>query len=433
MSLTNAMEINTVSKNPKTVGCSAQDELINPLDDETIAWALSTQTVRAQAHKIYELALNGETNFSVNLERLSETIDYVIEVTDELYPDLQIPDYSRWRHFSAGGVDRSHRLFENLSQVSKEEKTKASLDLTVVSVLLDAGAGSKWRFIEGDEIYSRSEGLAVASFNMFAQGLFSSIPDEDPLRVDAKRLQEITVEQIAQGFQVTPENPMNGLEGRALLLRKLGHCLEKNSTVFGDCNPRPGNLLDHLRNIQATRPVKAVDVLSALQTGIGEIWPGRIHLKGFNIGDAWQYLPLGSNIDGVVPFHKLSQWMTYSLLEPLKLGGLKTVDNDALTGLAEYRNGGLLLNMGLINLRDPAQATQVHPPGSELIVEWRALTVHLMDQIALGMRSKLGKSASELPLQSVWEGGTWWAGRKLDFKLNNGLAALSLRSDGTVF
>jgi len=44
--------------------------------------------------------------------------------------------------------------------------------------------------------------------------------------------------------------------------------------------------------------------------------------------------------DRIVPFHKLTQWLTYSLLEPLETAGLTVVNLDELTALPEYRNGG---------------------------------------------------------------------------------------------
>ena len=57
---------------------------------------------------------------------------------------------------------------------------------------------------------------------------------------------------------------------------------------------------------------------------------------------------------GWMPFHKLSQWLTYSLLEPFGWAGVAVTDLDELTGLPEYRNGGLLLDTGVLRLRDPA-------------------------------------------------------------------------------
>jgi hypothetical protein len=47
--------------------------------------------------------------------------------------------------------------------------------LFLVSVLLDAGAGNAWAYTEnGGEKFGRSEGLAIASLDMFLAGFFSS-------------------------------------------------------------------------------------------------------------------------------------------------------------------------------------------------------------------------------------------------------------------
>jgi hypothetical protein len=85
---------------------------------------------------------------------------------------------------------------------------------------------------------------------------------------------------------------------------------------------------------------------------------------------------------GLVPFHKLSQWLTYSLIEPLSISGVGVSDIEALTGLAEYRNGGLFLDLGVLEAKHAAVMEETHPPGSEVVVEWRALTVALLDRLA---------------------------------------------------
>ncbi len=105
-----------------------------------------------------------------------------------------------------------------------------------------------------------------------------------------------------------------------------------------------------------------------------------------------------------------------------------------LTGLAEYRNGGLILDRELVTLRNPALAEEFHRPDSELIIEWRALTVVLLEEIASRVRTRLGKSEDQMPLARVLEGGTWWAGRRAAAeKREGGGPPLKIISDGTVF
>lgn len=69
----------------------------------------------------------------------------------------------------------------------KKEEARRTIDLFVVSVLLDAGAGSAWKYAEksSGKTFSRSEGLGVASVHMFEDGFFSSDPGQ-PYRVDGQ-------------------------------------------------------------------------------------------------------------------------------------------------------------------------------------------------------------------------------------------------------
>ena len=115
-----------------------------------------------------------------------------------------------------------------------------------------------------------------------------------------------------------------------------------------------------------------------------------------------------------MPFHKLSQWLTYSLLEPLQWAGVRVDGLDALTGLPEYRNGGLLIDAGVLRAARPRGRSAAHRSRvDELVVEWRALTVALLDELAPLVRERLGADAEQLPLACVLEGGTWAAGRRI--------------------
>jgi len=169
---------------------------------------------------------------------------------------------------------------------------------------------------------------------------------------------------------------------------------------------------------------------------LGSIWPGRIELDGVNLGDVWRHRAMrtGDATDGLVPFHKLSQWLTYSLVEPLEEAGISVADLDGLTGLAEYRNGGLFIDGGVLRFKDARAVAKSHAVDSELVVEWRALTVALLDRVADTIRTKLKLNAQSLPLAKVLEGGTWAAGRRLAAeKRAGGAPPIRIASDGTVF
>jgi hypothetical protein len=400
---------------------------------------LSAAAVRERAHRLFDHALAGRLDhFTVDLNRLDACADEVVATVRQAYPGLDIPFHARWRHFSVGGFDRWSAVVGSASWPDRNALARAAFDLAIVSVLLDAGAGADWRYQEGrtGETYARSEGLAVASFDMFIGGAFSTRP-EDPFRVDAEALIALEAEDLAQGFQVAPGNPLVGLEGRAALLNRLGRVAIDNPEVFGQADdPRPGGLFDVIATTAERDRIRAPAILEALLTHLGPIWPGRITLGGVDLGDTWRH-PLATANDatnGLVPFHKLSQWLSYSLIEPLEWAGFQAIEVDGLTGLPEYRNGGLFLDAGVLGLNDPKEATKAHPVDSRLVVEWRALTVALLDRLAIPIRKKLNLQAEDFPLAKVLEGGTWAAGRRLARERRaGGSPPLTVVSDGTVF
>lgn len=409
--------------------------------ERAVAELRSTNTIRRRAAALLERARRGESAwFTVNDGAMMTTATLVAELTQVRYPNLKIPYHSRWRHFEAGGVDRLAQLNQALGEVSPAERARAQIDLALVSVLLDAGAGPDWSYREAAQgerpghSYSRSEGLGVASFHAFMSGLFSSDPAQ-PLQADAQGLLAVTAERLGAAFQVAPGNPLVGLAGRAALLCRLGQALQDQPALFGEPG-RPGHLFDLLTR-QGQGAIQAHDLLTVLLTGLAPVWPAQNAIGKVALGDCWRHAAAGSEEagpdSGWMPFHKLSQWLTYSLLEPFEWADVQVDGLDALTGLPEYRNGGLFLDAGVLQFKDPAQVDQLHAAGDELIVEWRALTVALLDELAPLVREQLGLSAEQMPLACVLEGGTWAAGRALAQQLHGGNPPLNIQSDGTVF
>jgi hypothetical protein len=427
---------------------------------EAIAYLRSPKAIRDRCGQLFELAQQDKLSyFRCDLRQLERVANYVIQVMQAQYPDGQIPFHSRWQHFEVGGVPRLAQLERMLAGMSPIDRAVTKFDLAIASVLLDAGAGSRWLYCEREtnSSFGRSEGLAVASFRMFCQGAFSSHPQQ-PLQVDARGLQALNEATLAQGFQVSRDNPLVGLAGRVELLQKLGRSLLAVPQMFGDDNPRPGNLVYYLLQQSDRKQLPAATVLRAVLEGLGNIWSGRIEIAGVNLGDVWYHPALegsrraeeqGINYQlpfvplttydlqlttSLVPFHKLSQWLTYSLLEPLQELGLEITGLDDLTGLPEYRNGGLCLDLGLLQAKDLNVFQQAHAVDSEIIVEWRALTVILLDRIAEEIRNQLGMNAAQLPLVKVLQGGTWSAGRRIAAELRpDGVPPIQIQSDGTVF
>jgi hypothetical protein len=385
--------------------------------NDSLAYLRTPAAIRERAEKMLTYVEDGKSSwFAFDGDGLEAAVQATLEVTRKRFPNpSDIPFHSRWRQFEAGGRDRWAALAERLKGLPKEEIARRRMDLAVVSVLLDAGAGPAWSYREPGtgETYARSEGLGVASIQMFANGAFSRDAKGDPLRVDAERLAALTPADIAMGFQVRAHNPLTGLEGRAELLRKLG----------GVGLPRPGALFDIVApGSGGGSEVKAASILAAVLDKLSPIWP-------LPMGDVWPHPAIG-----LVPFHKLSQWLSYSLVEPLQDAGLNVVELDQLTGLPEYRNGGLLIDAGALRPKQRALLEKTFAAGDEPIVEWRALTVALLDRIAEHVRLHLGLDAARLPLVKVLEAGTWFAGRALAAERRpGGGPPIAVASDGTVF
>lgn len=395
-----------------------------------IDYIRSPEAIRERTMKLYNLSLEGKTNFEIHENKLEEVAQFVLETIKNNYPSLEIPFHSRWGHFRVGGIRRDEQVDQALKGTDALEIARTKLDLAITSVLLDAGAGPTWKFDENGTFFNRSEGLGVASFHMFMDAAFST---DGSLKAQATKLQTISSKDIEKYFQVTESNPLVGTQGRALLLRSLGETIANKSDIFKD--GRPGNIVDHLI-AKHGKSFRAQDLLKAVLEHFGDIWPSRIEMDGTNLGDVWSHPALGekNSFESLVPFHKLSQWLTYSLIEPIIEAGVEVTAVSEMTGLAEYRNGGLLIDKGLISLRDKSLYEVAHKPDSEVIIEWRALTIVFLDKLADIVRNKLGFSAEEFPLAKVLEGGTWWAGRiAAKEKREDSSPPLKLDSDGTVF
>lgn len=379
-----------------------------------------------------ELARQQRLKWQLTLARLPATADFVTRVIRDRYPTLDMPVHARWRHFVFSGRDLWKEISALRSSHDAASRARAAIDLAVTSVLLDAGAGAEWTYHDAATGIgaARSEGLALASLRWFASGGMSGHKN-DPQRADAAALQRLDAEALNSAFQVTQANPLAGAAGRAQLLNRLGVALESKPDLFAlEDAPRPGGLFDALKSRAVENALPARVILELLLEGLGSIWQGRPTLAGVPLGDCWPHPVL----QACVPLHKLSQWLAYSLVEPLQDAGLTVQGIDELTGLAEYRNGGLFIDMGVLVPRDAGVLSATHLVSDPLIVEWRSLTVALLDELAPLIRARLGVSRDAFPLAKMLEGGTWAAGRLIARERRaNGGPPLSILSDGTVF
>ncbi|KAA8495512.1 Uracil catabolism protein 4 [Porphyridium purpureum] len=406
------------------------------------------ETIRKRCKILHDLASENHelARFEIDRSKMDTTVSTVLNCMKRHYPDLQIPRHSRFRHFESGDIDRVGELSARWKRFNVDalERTRRYVDLCTVSVLLDAGAGLGWKYTDhswGERTFSRSEGLAIASLDLFRNGSFSSCESE--MRVDSMGLRSLHLSDLSLGFQVNEGNPLVGIEGRYEMLQRLALALENSPQFFGSPTGvfRPGNIVDYIlkHSYSSSQRVSIRVLWQAVMDGLSSVFPDH---SGLGVGDAYVHDGLvrlnKSSAPGyadMVPFHKLAQWLTYSLIEPLERLGVTFVDQWLLTGLAEYRNGGLLLDTKLLVPKNEAEVFgKTFAVDDPVIVEWRAITVSLLDKIAIEIWDRLGKTERVMPMAKILEGGTWRAGRELAFeKRPGGAPPIAIDSKGDVF
>ncbi|OAR02471.1 hypothetical protein LLEC1_05974 [Akanthomyces lecanii] len=431
----------------------------------------SLGAVRERTKLVFDkLKANKLHHFDVDMTKFPDVVTFVSGLIKRDYdaPFNTIPGHGRYQHFCVGGRDRIADLLSTWpSTVDNTERCRRLIDLFLVSVLLDAGAGTSWSYksTENGRVYRRSEGLALASLEMFKTGLFSGNPDNKH-QVDCKGLANLTVAQLAAGLQSKPGNELAGLNGRTDLLLKLSAALKSKTEFFGETG-RPGNMIDHLLSHPSTQAssilIVPMPVLwNVLMSGLAPIWPqSRTSIDGVSLGDAWPCasMPQGADAwESIVPFHKLTQWLTYSLMQPMQsLLNMHFAGTELLTGLPEYRNGGLFVDIGVLNLkkddvdrglenysdycrRTGVKGVEVAPmfePSDDVIVEWRAATVGLLDELAVEVNKHMKKdlAGNEMTLAQLLEAGSWKGGREIAEinRPNTKEPPILIDSDGTVF
>jgi hypothetical protein len=363
--------------------------------------------VRDRADQLFELACGDQLqHFRCNLERLPAVIAQ-LQTTLDQQPEGSVP-YSRWHQFNLGGIPRLHQLFDQMAELSPLETVWAKFDLVIISVLLDAHPGYEWEYREAETglTWSGNAGLAIATYRMFEQGLFSSNAAK-PFQVDAVGLQSISRARLEAALQVGPDNPMRGVEARSQLLQQLGRLLYRNPEFFGAEQPRPGYLVNYFLEQARNNQLPASTILKAVLKGFTEIWPSDLQLSAAKLGDVGRHRALAQASRGqggdFVPFHSLAQWLTYSLVDPLSEVGIQVSSLEELTGLASAHNAAFCLASGLLELRslewDIERSTRTAltdrgvGPGyiapktlqEEMMVELRGLTIALIDRLSAGI------------------------------------------------
>ncbi|KAI7897365.1 uncharacterized protein EV154DRAFT_535315 [Mucor mucedo] len=405
---------------------------------------LGLNAVRERCYKVQEAAnKNRLHHFDVDPSKLDDMVQFVTLIIKRDYDTpSDIPVYGRWRHFDIGNKLRLNILMKTWSSqgITSLEQTKRLIDILVVACLMDMKPCQNYVYREQStgRLLKRKDGIAVALLDMFVAGAFSTDPSQ-PYRVDSEALMDLSLETLKNGLQFNEQNTFVGIEERHELLNHLGYALKTRQDYFGRETHRPGNMMDYLLSHPSTiktkkGPLISIETIWPVVQEMGEIWSAEEGIGGTaGLGDVWPCKAILGD-DNMVPFHKLSQWLIYSIIEPMeKLLGATIEGSDLLTPLPDYCNGGFLIDTGFLTLKQAdmdrgiknyhANSLLPYQPKVEVapmfdisdpvITEWRALTVAYLDLVAERVRQSFRLSKKLLSLSQLIQGGSWSAGREL--------------------
>lgn len=389
-------------------------------------------SIRRAARALFNLAQLGELE---HFELHAATLDTLVkDMTRGLEP-AQVAPHTQWRNFEQDGIQRIAAFNKQLSSSlsTPMDCAQARLDLLFLNEALETGGNGTWRYYDAlsDRTLTRTEALATATLRLLQNGFFSAYP-EAPFRVDAIRLRQITESQLATSLQISNENQiLGGVEAKLARLSTLANYLENTPEFKDRSGSRPGNILNFFR----PRADMALEPLfTFLAQSLTSIWPGNTH-NGRAIGDAWHHSALKSDsvLQGIVPIHRITQWLHYAIAPALSESGLHSFPTTDLSGLPGYRNTGLLIDSGIIQPRSQDLLSREHLLGDEPIVELRCLTIGVMGRALESIHQQLSLDHDTFPMAKL-NGLFWHAGRAKASGLRpGGSPPFSVRDQGVPF
>ncbi|WP_068083400.1 DUF1688 family protein [Polycladidibacter stylochi] len=402
-------------------------------------YLLTPAAVRAQSQKLFELACQNTLSHSrLEKEKLAPLADKLIQLMQEKAQDGAIGPLTCWRDFECGALDRWGLIAGGRGFEAPEEMAYAAIDLAVVTSLFATEPNQHWQYdapLSGETLQGR-EAMANAVLNMFTSGAFSA-KAEDPLRVDAEILMALQDEEVTQSLQLTSRNALEGFKERTRRLRALGEALAMRGDLFeqgGDI--RPGFLFHHLQEIAQEAPLTAAKLLDLLQEGISPVWKNAPTMDGVNLGDTAKHSMLGKEGDPaqLVPLHCQMQWMTNSIIEALMWIGFEVQNWNTLTACTNLRCVETFLQAGVLtqSLND-CEATPL-AFDDESLVELRALSIILVEELAVIICQKLELTREQLPLPCIASVLEWyhqWQNASQNTKLKG--KTINLRYDNPVY
>jgi len=400
---------------------------------------LTAEAVRVRAQVLLEKARAGALEYtSVDLSKLGPAADRAISAAEKSFPDGQFPPYSIWRNLEAGGVDRWGMLAGARGFSGPEEMARSAFDLAIITALLGDLDAENWTYDEivTGQSYDGRDGLAVAALNLFAAGAFSAEPG-DPMRVDAHALIRLVPEELSADLTASDGKPLPDGEHRFRRLVKLGEAIGLRPDLFSDGKiTRPGLLFDRLTAAGNDSAVQMHAVLDKIQDGLGPIWPDANKIGDVALGDTEVHpaLASGDETSMFLPLHAVSQFLAFSLIEPLAWAGYGCDGFDRLAGIADRTQCAFMLDGGLISISDEALFAEPVLSEHVAVAELRGLTVALLDTLVREIRNRLEVGQEELPLVCLMEAGTKGAGLEIALEKRGNFAfPLRILSDSTVF
>jgi hypothetical protein len=383
-------------------------------DDGAAGQLRNPGEVRRRAHALLARARAGNSeNFTVNdaaLDAVADALAYAIRQGKHKASGSSADGHARL-DMLLGPVGSTDRV----EKIELVEHARAHVDLAFVTVLLQFEPMVDWVYRDAGtgQVWSGLRGAALASFDAFSAGLFSSDPAR-PYQVDAAGLRGLNGKALGQQFQTDSRQPSQRFDDRVALLRRIGEILSRQEGIFGP-GLRPAGLFDSIsgaeqHEVPPTAEVGAHDILITLLMTLSPVWPAENTLGEHRLGDCWR-LPAAHGpglTDGWMPLHRLGQALTYALIRAFEHAGVPVRNIEALTPLAESHSSGLLMDLGVLNPRNAWVASHVADPA---VVELRALTVALTEELGPRIRSRVHDASSALPLAVLLAPDSWRSAR----------------------
>lgn len=340
------------------------------------------ETVRERAWMLLAAVERGESeHFNLSPESVSTVALALASAIRETTPDLRPPLATLWPRLQRDHPAAVERLAASVAGLDGQGRARAGADMALLALVIAP---------DGVE-----PGLgALAQF--FAAGGTTTRPADGPA-LNAPGLRRLLAGDTAVAL---PDELRPVLQDPATRqrLETLATGLEQDAETFG-ADGRFGTLLDRIAGPARSDGLTAQGMLDRLGPLLDPVAGSTVRIGGSIAGDIWRH-PLAWADDRsreLVPFHCLLQSLVLDLVEPLAEAGIKLDGLEELTVPATRRLAADILRLGLVNPRHAAVARLRHPPGSDIVVELRALSIALADRLVDRLRQELNLTVRDLP------------------------------------